>query len=268
MPIVTTSMDSVRIPSRSLAACALALACAMTACAGTSPTSSTNPTDTSASISTSNTNPAPQSNSKNTEWDIEKQGIPRFVSHQYLDLDAIYRISRFRSGEGHTYVDEFESCRSMKHYFQPVSTADWSTIRISSPVEGTIVFLRAEQTFGTQVAIRATAQPAFTFIIFHVALIAGIDSGARVTAGQRIGSHIGTQTMSDIAVGVNTPGGYKLVSWFETMTDELFASYAARGVAARTSAIITKSDRDNNRLTCDGEAFVGTSTLDNWLTLR
>jgi hypothetical protein len=59
-----------------------------------------------------------------------------------------------------------------------------------------------------------------------------------------------------------------LVSWFETMTDELFASYAARGVATRSSAVIARADRDNNRLTCDGETFVGASTLENWLTLK
>ena len=201
-------------------------------------------------------------------YDVDALGVPRIASASYIDLAPILRVSMFRSAFGHDYHDAFESCRSMKHYFQPVSTVDWRTIPISSPVDGTIAYLRAEQTFGTQVSIRSTTQPAFTFIIFHVRPVAGLDSGARVTAGQRLGVHIGTQTMSDIAVGVSTPGGYKLVSWFETMTDELFASYAARGVAARSSAIITKADRDNNRLTCDGEAFVGASPLENWLTLK
>jgi hypothetical protein len=201
-------------------------------------------------------------------YDVDALGVPRIANVSYIDLAPIMRVSMFRSAFGHDYHDAFETCRSMKHYFQPVSTVDWSTIAIASPVDGTIVYLRSEQTFGTQVAIRSTAQPAFTFILFHVRPAAGLDSGARVAAGQRLGSHIGTQTMSDIAVGVSTPAGYKLVSWFETMTDELFASYAARGVAARSSAIITKADRDNNRLTCDGETFVGAAPLENWLSLK
>src|SRR5690349_17092470 len=122
-------------------------------------------------------------------YDIDALGVPRIAGASYIDLAPIMRVSMFRSAFGHDYHDAFETCRSMKHYFQPVSTVDWSTIPISSPVDGTIAYLRTEQTFGTQVAIRPTAQPAFTFIIFHVKTAAGLDSGARVTAGQRIGFH-------------------------------------------------------------------------------
>lgn len=102
-------------------------------------------------------------------YDVDALGVPRIASASYIDLAPVMRLSMFRSALGHDYHDAFESCRSMKHYFQPVSTVDWSTIRISSPVDGMIVYLRTEQTFGTQVAVRATTQPAFTFIIFHVA---------------------------------------------------------------------------------------------------
>lgn len=201
-------------------------------------------------------------------YDVDVLGVPRLATASYIDLAAITRISRFRSAFGHDYHDAFETCRSMKHYFLPTSAVDWKTIRISSPVDGTIAYLRAEQSAGTQVGIRSAAQPAFTFIVFHVTPMAGIDSGTRVTAGQQIGTHIGTQTMSDLAVAVNTPAGFKLVSWFETMSDGLFAQYAARGVASRASAIITRTERDNNRLTCDGETFIGSSPLENWVTLQ
>jgi hypothetical protein len=98
---------------------ALSLVTTLTACASSSPSTPTDPPNSSSSASPANTDtPAPASTRPN-EWDPAAQGLPHFVTSQYLDLDAIYRISRFRSGEGHTYVDQFESCRSMKHYFDP-----------------------------------------------------------------------------------------------------------------------------------------------------
>ena len=74
--------------------------------------------------------------------------------------------------------------------------------------------------------------------------------------------------MRPASVGVETPTGYKLVSWFDVMTDDLFAKYADRGLPSRSSAIISRTDRDADRLTCDGETFMGTGTLPNWITLR
>ncbi|HLA88798.1 MAG TPA: hypothetical protein VJL28_00010, partial [Gemmatimonadaceae bacterium] len=74
-------------------------------------------------------------------------------------------------------------------------------------------------------------------------------------------------TMSDIAVGVSTPRGYQLVSWFEAMSDGVFAGYASRGVASRASAIITRAARDADPLTCSGETFTSSDTIAGWLAL-
>ena len=43
-----------------------------------------------------------------------------------FELDKIDKISKFRSGIGHDYWDDFENCRSMKHYFFPYDTLDWA----------------------------------------------------------------------------------------------------------------------------------------------
>ena len=51
-------------------------------------------------------------------WDIDNNGVPQFVNTNYMDIEKIYRFSRFRSSVGHDYSDAFEECRSMKHYFQ------------------------------------------------------------------------------------------------------------------------------------------------------
>jgi len=200
-------------------------------------------------------------------YDVDALGIPRFVADNYLDLGMIEQISRFRSSAGHDYHDDFEVCRSMKHYFLPKASVDWSTLPIYAPVSGTIVLTRVE-TYGTQVLVSSSAQPAFLFTIFHVNPTVPVTPGTAVSAGTQLGWHIGSQTMSDIAVGVYTPSGYKLVSWFDVMTDGLFATYAARGVASRSAAVITRAARDADPLTCSGETFTSAGTLTNWLTLN
>jgi hypothetical protein len=203
-------------------------------------------------------------------YDIKSNGIPQFVQSDYIESAKIERISRFRSGAGHDYSDDFESCRSMKHYFQPSNNVNWASIQIRSPVAGTVSRLDQERSAGsgTQIRIKSSDFPAFYFILFHVQTNNPVSVGAFLSAGQLLGTHVGMQTSSDIAVGVNTPTGWKLISYFEVMTDSLFAMYQSRGMNSRTNAIISKEARDGDPLTCIGEAFQGPGTLPNWVTLR
>ncbi len=207
--------------------------------------------------------PAPS----NATYDVDALGIPRIATNNYIDLAEIARTSKFRSSEGHDYHDDFETCRSLKHYFQPKAGADWSAVRVYAPVRGTIELTR-QDLFGLQIVIRSTASPAFAFIVFHVNPVVSVNPGTPLEAGQMLGTHIGAQTMSDIAVSVNTPAGYKLVSWFDVMSDAVFQQYAARGVASRASAIITRAARDLDPLACDGETFTTHGTLESWLVLN
>lgn len=204
---------------------------------------------------------------ENNTYDVDANGIPRFVYINYIELAKIYRISKFRSGIGHDYSDDFESCRSMKHYFRPKASLDWSKVKIFSPLDGTISRLTEDGT-GSQVRIKSEEYPAFFFIIFHVNLSSPLNVGDVVTEGQMLGTHIGSQTMSDIAVGVNTPDGWKLVSFFEVITDPVFQDYKARGLSSRNAAIISKAARDADPLTCQGENFVNSGNLVNWVTLN
>lgn len=207
-------------------------------------------------------------------YDVDKLGIPKFVGTDYLELSAIHMISRFRSATGHNYSDNFETCRSMKHYFWPFGgdpgqphTPSWTEIDVYSPVSGTVskVF---DEWAGTQIQIKSRDYPAFYFIIFHVALANPLKVGDSVTTGQLLGNHASDETMSDIAVGVNTPGGWKLVSYFDVITDSVFEAYQARGVASREGVIISKQARDADPLTCSGDTFTNYGTLEHWVTLN
>lgn len=200
-------------------------------------------------------------------WDVDTQGVPRITTHNYIDLGLITKISRFRSGYGHDYWDDFERCRSMKHYFMTPFDSRSRDIRIFAPFDGEIVH-RHDEWAGVQMHIRSSANPAFTVVLFHVNVGGGFDVGARVTGGQQIGTHIGDVTMSDIAVHVDAPGGRRNISWFETMTDAVFDVYRARGLMTRQDAIITKAERDAHPLTCSGETFMVADPLPMWVDLR
>src|SRR5690349_9084225 len=71
-------------------------------------------------------------------FDLDPSLAPKFVRFNYIDPDSIEQISLFRSGIGHDYSDDFESCRSMKHYFMP-KVQTWANVKIFSPVDGTVV---------------------------------------------------------------------------------------------------------------------------------
>lgn len=195
----------------------------------------------------------------------EPSGFPKFVTADYIELAKIGQISRFRSAVGHDFSDSFETARSMKHYFVP-SVSDWSSVRIYSPVDGTVAQVVSEWA-GKQLRIVPTAQPDYTVRLFHVNT--SITAGAQVTAGQLLGTHIGSQTYSDVAVEYNNPQGWQLVSYFDVMTSAVFQAYQARGVGSPSALIITKAQRDADPLTVDGNGnFATQGSLPNWVTLN
>ena len=200
-------------------------------------------------------------------YDVDAKGIPRFVTVNYIDLSKIDRISKFRSGEGHDYSDDFESCRSMKHYFVPKDGIDWTTVQVYSPIKGKVI-RTIQEWAGTQVQIYSDEYPAFYFAIFHINLVNPLNEGDEISAGQLLGTHIGSETWSDIAVGVTTPDGRKLVSYFDVMTDEVFQAYQARGLSSRSDVIISKEARDADMLNCSGDAFMNTGQIENWVYLN
>jgi hypothetical protein len=201
-------------------------------------------------------------------WDIDKNGIPVFVKTNYVELAKIYRISKFRSSVGHDYSDASEHCRSMKHYFEPGSGVDWTTVKIYSPVKGIIT--RVEQEWaGTKLEIESVDYPAFRFSIFHINTLKQYYVDDKVAEGEFLGTHIGTQTYSDISVIVNDPARLgRMVSFFDVMTDALFKEFSVRGLSSRDDVKIPKAIRDANPLTCNGDTFSTSDALESWFYLN
>ncbi len=196
-------------------------------------------------------------------------GLPKFILKDYIELDKIDSISRFRSGAGHDYSDSYEACRSMKHYYRPRMNIDWTTIKIFSPVNGVVVDTLNEWT-GTQILIRPFGMPAFWITIFHVNITPALSPGDTVWSGQHIGYHSSNQTGSDIAIQMSDVNStWRKVSYFDLMTDKLFACYMSRGVMTRDTLIISKTARDADPLLpCNGNQFFYQGTIDNWVTLH
>jgi hypothetical protein len=183
---------------------------------------------------------------------------PRFITHHYIALADVESLSKFRSGYGHVFSDEYEAPdRSMKHYVAPLPAfrrGDNASLRVFAPVTGRVVSVIRSEGSGPgspenyQIHVVPDGFPAFEVRLFHVNPATGIVVGARVVGGQPIGfADMREAENSDIAVegivlGAPThpspmrpPGtfpdrGIRMFSQFDVMTDALFADYHARGV--------------------------------------
>lgn len=202
-------------------------------------------------------------------YDYATLGAPKVVTANYIDLSKIERISRFRSTVGHSYTDGSETCRSMKHYFQPRSTLDWTTVDVYSPVDGTIFGISPDGAFGMRLLIRPRLAAVVQVVLFHVNLDATVVRDAWVNAGDHLGRHASQSTYSDVAIGIGPKEGGTLFSYFDAMTDAVFQTYQARGVASRSAMIISKAERDADPVPCVGESqFTVFGTLPNWVALN
>jgi hypothetical protein len=207
--------------------------------------------------------------------------VAPFVDVDFTELDKVEQVSLFRSSAGHSYTDDCEDCRSLKHYFAPYANhLANGDVAVRSPVAGTIVSVTAEGHGASvglenkQVRIRSTLRPDVTFILFHVDCVPGTAAGNVVAAGDPIGTarlvYPDIPEVAhdfDIAVRVHTLYGDRYVSWFDVVSDALFATYVARGASARSDFVISRGARDADPLTCSGETFTSTGSLGAWFVL-
>ncbi len=222
--------------------------------------------------------------------DYSDDEINTFVNHHFVSLDHIEDISKFRSSAGHDYSDEFETCRSMKHYFSPPEADRINdNIPVYSPVNGTVVVMHTEENgmevddglTNQKISIRSADYGAYEFTLFHIDLLSDLNLslGSTVTAGELLGyarferNNGGTDADSashdfDIAVSLNTHSGTKYISIFDVLTDNQFEDYITwfgDSNMTRSDFIISEIDRNDNPLTCEGEEFTSFGDLSSWI---
>ena len=216
--------------------------------------------------------------------------VAKFVNTNFIDLDSIERISKFRGGYGHDYSEGSpEECRSMKHYFwakggMPGSSHSpaWTTVKYYSPVDGKISFLRPGTDSDGQTEYYFTIIPdeqsSYYLSFFHVNLLSEFQKGGSVKEGQHIGYLSDEYVHGEIAVQKGLGGAP--ISFFNIITDDLFEEYKKGGAKTREDFIIPKEDRDKKSLNCDPNTkegrFIGVSIdglkdstgLNNWVELN
>lgn len=204
-----------------------------------------------------------------------------FVDEDFIELEKIERISRYRSSVGADHSDLCERCRSMKHTFAPVASHRVNDdVELRAPVAGQITRVAREARGAStglenlRVEVRSSRVPDVTFVLSHVDVAAGVTVGALVEAGDLLGTarlvfpDLGeTAEGVDIAVRLHTVWGARWVSWFDLVSDPVFAAYAARGVASRSDLVISKSTRDADPLACSGADFASSGSLAAWFVL-
>lgn len=201
-------------------------------------------------------------------WDVDNKPLPQFIEVFPIEMDKIQRISRFRSGVGHDYSDFVEPCRSMKHYFEPKPTVDWSQVKVFAPADGKITRVENEWA-GSKVEMECQAYPAFRITLFHVNLTGPLQVGDGVKKGQQLGFHFGPATYSDVGCIANDPSKQgRMVSFFYLATNSLMNSLLSRGITKREDLIISRQLRDANPLTCNGDQFAPGDTLAGWVNLN
>lgn len=71
---------------------------------------------------------------------------PKFFTASHVDISKIEHVSKFRSRAGHDYSDSFETCCSMKHYFQHY---DFYNAALDNPIyaghDGTVLYVLKEE---------------------------------------------------------------------------------------------------------------------------
>jgi len=203
--------------------------------------------------------------------DTDYNNPPVFVTADFIDLSRIDTISKFRSGVGHDYSGNGETCRSMRHYFgnssKVTNVSDPSEklkimsqkpdpatgIEIYAPADGWLLNISGENTpVGKQIEFAPDNGQGYHIRLDHVYPDKGIHMFMRVKAGQRIGLINDGQAV-DMSVFYIYRGQFRLVSYFQVMTAQVFAKYQARGIKNRSDLIIPKEVVDANPWRCENQ---------------
>ena len=197
---------------------------------------------------------------------------PRIAIHNFADLAPQKHITKIRAVYGHDYAagdDEFDptgkSCMSQKHYFEPYTFAQRydsnfgsynsrGNVNFYAPADGDLIDIKPNQiTEGTeyQFHLYSKEHPSLVFGFHHVDLLEPLRNGGSVVAGQRLGTIIRENGQAEIATWVSLGGGkVEFISFFDVMSDEVFAEYQARGVQSRSQLTIPAEERAANPIAC------------------
>lgn len=235
---------------------------------------------------------------------VDPKNPPRIAIYNFADLEPQKHITKIRAVYGHDYTygdDEHDpsgkSCMSQKHYFEAYTFSQrydsnfgsYNTrgnINFYAPADGDLLDIKSNQiTEGTeyQFHLYSKEYPRIVFGFHHVDMLEPLRNGGSVTAGERLGTIIRNNGQTEIATWVMLgKGQLEYISFFDVMSDEVFAQYQARGIQSRSQMSISAEDRAANPVACyregpDLEKFIPNMpelafnewqlSTDNWVSL-
>lgn len=220
---------------------------------------------------------------------------PPQLSANFVNLDKIEKISKYRSCTGHVTVpqNEQESKRSMKHYFEvKPEFSKGQTVEIYSPYDGYVSTLRSNPSDGLEGEIwivpkrKLPVLPPFgvwQFSVQHIDVKKDLKLGSEVKTGELIGYAAFSESRIptfDIVYGKmafpstpkridnwNSPFA-DLDSVFNHMSENVLAKYQQKGLS-KEGIILSKEERDQNPCVYkdNGPYFIDDNP-DNWVTLK
>ena len=227
------------------------------------------------------------------EVNLADVGIEKISTSNVISTSQLSDISLFRSSAGHDASDDFENCRSMKHYLEPVEKENRLNL-IYAPITGTLVSLSGEEGGGfiddqktnQRIGIKSSLSPAYEIILYHVDVLTDLELslGQTLTAGQALGhgrlvrvnsddpegSVADASNDFDISVSIGTTTGVAKASYFSIASDPVFEEYMAWNskITSRESLVISKASRDEHPLSCNGEQFTNDNEdpLPRWIS--
>ncbi len=188
----------------------------------------------------------------------KRNSTPPVLTVNFIDLDKVEKISKFRSCQGHTVVpqDESESKRNMKHYvvLKPEYIGK-QKIEILSPLDGFVqgTMSNPEEGLEGEIWIGQNGTP-WSVSFEHIELAREFERGDKVRAGELIGYVPDKGVDVVYAVGgdgVKVIDGYAspfaaLDSVFNHMSEEVLGIYKKKGIAGKDDLIYSREYRDQN----------------------
>ena len=190
---------------------------------------------------------------------------PQLVAN-FVDLDQVSKITKFRSCAGHATVprDGRETKRNMKHYItlHPEYKKE-NAVEVFSPYDGHIALIMKDEIWvapGKKSLLSLLPLNRWMFSVIHVLPKEGLGMGEKVKAGELIG--YGTfleypefDPSFDVIYGTMQIPPKKVENWsspygdldsvFNHMSAEVLAEYEQKGVTQQ-NIILSKEQRDND----------------------
>ncbi len=218
------------------------------------------------------------------------------LAANFIDLDKIEKISKYRSCVGHTTVpqDMREMRRSMKHYFQVKPEYQRNqTVEIYSPYDGYVSVIRSdlqeEHPLEGEIWIRPKnaglifAPPfgLWQFSVQHIDVREGLKRGSEVKAGEIIGYAALSKEREtfDIIYAKLAILPKKIDNWrgpfadldsvFNHTSQEVLAEFEERGIS-KEEIILQKEERDQDPCVYrdQGPYFENQEDEENWIALQ